>query len=505
MLVSTFGVMALLLFGSLALVAGSLSFQSSAGRNSDGEQAAEAAEWGFNSLIERLNQPAYRHLLVTKWSGNNWVQGAGTARASCGINTAAAAGMDDIRSGSREDVGNLQVAYTLRGFVPPPYPGSAPDPDPCNTFGNRAGGTARLTVEGRVSRSGEVIATHTIVRDITVEAEVFTPPPVSPPLALLVTGSGSTGGSISSSLLRYDGDSNWQYTTADSTRLPLYCLVSCTGFSSSGYTRSGYSPANFLTNFRATPPANETSAGLGSIGSSLWGEVWGESGKPGVPQHFPYADATFTGLLPYCKEITLPTSTSGPSEAVIGCKIKTLILKDSDFVVRTDKTTKPVVVYIMGNANTFLLETNRKIVNQRFVDTRVSDPESWGSLRIYGDPATSGLAPGPVLSTSTASSLSRCLDTKQVFEIKSGAQIQGVFLWIPKGELNFQSSSSAPYGLFGALWACKINSMASGFKMLANENSTTTSYAIDRIFGRERVQIRRYFTRGVERSLTNSP
>lgn len=501
MLAAVLGATALLMFGSLTLVAASLTFQSASSTGSDGEQAVDAAEWGFNSIIEKLNTDPYRHLLVTKWANGNWDTGAGNARAGCGISTAAPVGTADIRSGL-QDVGSLQVSYTLTNFVPPQYPGAAPPR--CTTFGNLSGGTARLEVKGEVKRGGEVIATHTLVRDVTVGADVTTttPAPISPAMAVLDLGN---GGNISSSLLRYDANSDWRYNaTFDSVRLTPYSLISFSSptFSASGYTRQAYTTVSFLDNFRARPPSNETAAGLGSIGSSAWGEVWAESGKAGVPTWFPFANNTFTSLLPYCKSITLPTRTDGPNEEVIGCKIRNLILKNGDFIVRTDKTQKPVVIYLMGNVNSVLLEEGRRIVNQRFLDTRDQDPMSWGYLRIYGDPATPNLTPPSITMASTRSTLAQCGNgDKQTIDVKPSAQILGAFLWIPKGEFNFDSSGTAGVGLFGAVWGCKINSMASGFRMLLNKDVATTRLAFDRIFGRPSGQsVSRYFTRGVERS-----
>lgn len=68
MLGSTLGAIVLLLFSSAALVAGSLNWQAASSRGGDTEQAREAAEWGFNTLVDRLNQPGNSFLLVSKWS-----------------------------------------------------------------------------------------------------------------------------------------------------------------------------------------------------------------------------------------------------------------------------------------------------------------------------------------------------------------------------------------------------------------------------------------------------
>ncbi|MFM7454742.1 MAG: hypothetical protein ACKO1V_12385, partial [Cyanobium sp.] len=229
MLAAALAVMGLVLFGALTIVAGSLNFQTSSSRGGDAEQVVDAAEWGLNTLLEQLNEPAYQHLLVTP--RDQW-ETSGNKRAACGINTEAEPGEPDaITSGTRE-VGNLEVQYDLLDFVPPSLPSNAVNPcGALKPFANLNGGTARLTVEGRVLRDGVVIGRHTVVRDVTVVAETScTGPdgPCSEPLAVLGLGTGPDPFSVNlePKPKRDNGMTQWRLDDPGDTPLDLYCIGS---------------------------------------------------------------------------------------------------------------------------------------------------------------------------------------------------------------------------------------------------------------------------------------
>ena len=162
---SSLGLALLVLAGSAAIVAGALSLVSASSRGSDAEQAREAAEEGYNRVIDLLNDPGNSYLLVTK--RDNWTSNTVTAqeRQTCNISsstTGAISAASIIETPTPfPSVGNgRQVRYTLESFTPPQYPGAAPSG--CTKFGNLAGGTARLVIRGDVLRNGSVIASHRI-------------------------------------------------------------------------------------------------------------------------------------------------------------------------------------------------------------------------------------------------------------------------------------------------------------------------------------------------------
>ena len=71
-LATTLSGLLMLLFGSAALMAAALSWQTAVSRGGVAGQARAAAERGFHAVIDRLNDPANGHLLVTNWDGSDW-------------------------------------------------------------------------------------------------------------------------------------------------------------------------------------------------------------------------------------------------------------------------------------------------------------------------------------------------------------------------------------------------------------------------------------------------
>lgn len=502
MLASTLGTILLLLFGSAALIAGGLAWQSASSRGSDAEQAREAAEWGFNAVIDQLNDPGNSYLLVTSWSNGNWVSVSDAERSACRISTN---NRGEISTSSiitaTQTVGNRQVRYRVTNFRPPQYPGDAPTT--CTKFGNPYGGTARLTVVGEVLQNGTVVASRAMDRDVTVAFAADNDPaapPISPPLAFLATGSGdSSAVSLNSTNVNdrpnfyFDRNGNWTGENGD-TRIKLYCLLTCNGSSDLAAITSGtqpYStdtlqPSAFTALFPSKPPY---SSELDSVTNT---PPWITSSPPA---NFPYTDSGNTSLLSYCRFITLPTQ-SGGSEPAIGCKVRIKLDNNKTLVVQTGRSTRPVVLYMMGKDEQGLGE-NSRIVNKLFQDARNSQPLSWASLRLYGDPSSSSLGHS-INSNSTISNLKQCNNgDKQVLKFNKNSIVDGAMMWIPKGDITFEDhSSSSKLGFFGVIWTCKVK-YGKNFVLLNNASSDDVARGIDTIFG---LSAFRYVAQGVERS-----
>jgi hypothetical protein len=489
MLAAALAVMALVLFGALTIVAGSLNFQTSSSRGGDAEQVVDAAEWGLNTLLEQLNEPAYQHLLVTPLA--NW-ETSGNDRTACGINAAAAPGdPGDITSATRT-VGNLEVQYELVDFVPPLLPSNAVNPcGASNPFGNLNGGTARLTVEGRVLRNGVVIGRHTVVRDVTVVAETTctgADGPCSQPLAFLGTGNPLDLFSGNSRIVRDNGTTRWQWDAGD-TPLALHCfepsLASCQS-DNPGLSVEPLAESSFQALYGASPPVP---ADLDSITTPI--SITNTNFTPSELNFFPYSTPSPTATTSPrsgCIKTLLPKP-NGSQEEVVACRVLEIDLSNATLTVNTGL--RPVVLYI-SPGETVSLSSTSAIVNSQFSSSPTSTTRSlnstrWNRLRIYGDSTDSACPPDPT------------------WTISGRSRIEGAAIWAPRDQIRFDISpapSSEPrYAVYGTIWACGIDYAPDHVHHLVNPEENDLTRGIDEMFG---LQIRRYRTRGVERSAPSS-
>ena len=332
-----------------------------------------------------------------------------------------------------------------------------------------------------------------------VEAEPDTSGgPEAPPLATLGTG-GSIGSRISvksNSRISIDKNANWSHDNNENTQT-LYCLGSASNcprpseLPASNAVQT-YSSTNFLNLFPASPP----------YPSQLNGVSAGDPTTTTNRVNFPYTSSSSTlqnsNLKSFCRVVTVPTQ-AGSTEQAIGCKISSFTLSGIDLVVHTDRNPVPVILYLSGTS--FEIKENGntpgRIVNKRFADTRTTNQpqnyQTWNALRIYGDP---NVFPFNVGGTGQCDN-----NGTQVIKLVKGSSINGAFLWVPKGEVIFDSpqgpayNTSSRYGLFGAVWACKLK-LEDNAVMLSNGDPNVISSGIDAVFGIVRY---RYSARGVAR------
>ena len=547
MLGSTLGAIVLLLFSSAALVAGSLNWQAASSRGGDTEQAREAAEWGFNTLVDRLNQPGNSFLLVSKWSTAssppNWLDNASN-RTSCGITTDSRGAVDrsQLISGS-QTVPGRQVRYRLTNFVPPNYPNNtvpASLPQTCkDNFGNLAGGTVRFTVVGEVLQNGNVIASHRIVRDATVDAladasfdlnqspdfgGVAGVAPVTEfPMTFLATG-GAPGlvalSSADSTSKRpeflYDKNDNLKKGGGDAQVERPFCLLSCDGNGdldklknagpSKKYTLEALPPTSFQDSSPSKFPTKPAVAG-GFTTPQVLNITNGNTGTGNANRCFPFTPGTSSCtqnlMTNFCSNVSLPTQ-AGPLEAVIACRVRfSWTGSNLTFIVNNHLTTRPVVLYLTGGSNESIshnVRANATIRNRRFVDTRATDPSSWSTLRIYGDPNNAYQL--PIQSGMTLVSAQQCNNNaKQEVKFNTDVSVEGAFMWIPKGEITFEDySSTNGFAFYGAIWTCK-SIFKENFAILNSASPDEVRRGIDKALGLVGSAIpARYAVRGVERS-----
>jgi hypothetical protein len=505
-MVTTLTGLLMMLFGSAALISAVLSWQTAASRAGVAGQARAAAERGFHAVIDRLNDPANGHLLVTKWAGSDWVSVSNAGLAVCQItrNQLGAVARSAILSDT-QTVGGRQVRYTLINFKPPDYPSVAPAslPAVCRaSFGNLQGGTARFTIRGEVLQGGAVLARYELQRYTTVNSFLDTTPgnpPVSGPLAFLGTGGGKSHAiqvkknlDVLTRIARDGGSTPWKWDSLDE-KLAITCLgnteAQCRDGSSSlesQFPVAGYSLADFLSIYPPSPPYSTQMTAVKPA------DVIGSAST--TPICYPYTTCGGTALRSNCRAVSLPTQ-AGENQGVIACKIGEIRLVGRNLQV--DTSGRPVVFYLVNN-NPIDIK-NGQIINSYFAANRATDPTSWSRLRLFGDPSSSFSFP---LKASTA--VEDChKGGMQTWKIDSGsARINGAFIWAPKGKIDItqispEAIASTEYSMFGAVWACRMN-LNQNVRFLTNGSFDQIGVGIDQVFGLD-VQFR-YVAQGVERS-----
>jgi hypothetical protein len=511
---SSLGLALLVLAGSAAVIAGGLNLQSASSRGSDAEQAREAAEEGFNRIIDLLNDPGNSYLLVTKWA--NWSSNPVTLleRQTCKI-TSSSAGATSVASIIQTptplpSVGNgRELRYTLESYTPPAHPGAAPTT--CPKFGNLAGGTASLRVLGEVLRNGTVIASSLIERSVVVDAladgsNSSAPTNSANPFAFIGTGSGSSGfisvekdPSIMTRIVQDSGTTQWQYDTSD-TPLTINCLgdsvASCRSGSSSlssSFPVAGLPVSEFLNLFGSKPPIP---TGTPLITSRDWSAASIVASGSGTI-NYPYD----SGTTPRgnCKQTQVPNQ-AGQAETVIACKVSEINLDGRNLNVNTNSF--PVIFYMMASSGTAKIYLkNAQIINSLFSSSRSTQPKSWNRLRIFGDPRASYL-----VSTSVTPSACDNDSTKETWLIEGSGRINGAFIWAPTVTLELKEPSGiakTEYTLFGAAWACKIK-YEKFVRHLINPAGTAND-AINEVFGITPQILQRYSARGTQSTSFPAP
>lgn len=195
-------------------------------KQADALAARQAAESGMDRVLSLLNpfakfstDPYVSYLLASRWvpeSGitlNTGVPGSTAVRSGwrlttlrraevqtilrrCGFATRAQhdkqlppdseTGYRDILSGATGKVlsgTNTELRYIVTDYVPPVPPpqadNSVPWPQECADFTTLSGGSAQITVEGRVIRNGRLISRYSLTRTIDVQGWPLPTLPVS--------------------------------------------------------------------------------------------------------------------------------------------------------------------------------------------------------------------------------------------------------------------------------------------------------------------------------------
>lgn len=172
-LVQALMILSVAVIAALALSTRLLAARGGSFSRSDTLAAREAAEYGLNEIQSQLNTSQFGYLWVTKWdsANNRWRSVTSTDLTNCSLsardssgnviaNPGLPAGVTSTKT-IRNDSG-VTVQYRVTNFEPPNLPdnntATKDQAAYCNpvtaaaNFGNLNGGSARITVEGIVTR-----------------------------------------------------------------------------------------------------------------------------------------------------------------------------------------------------------------------------------------------------------------------------------------------------------------------------------------------------------------
>ena len=178
-----------IIVASLVMTTRSLGIWSRSNDRLDSMAAKDAAEFGYTKTISQLNTDEKAYLLVTKF--DNWDSVSSDDLKSCEIFAS-----QSPSSITKTDTVSSTQTYTLTNYTAPGFAtGTATTnnhPSICDSstsaakFGNLLGGSAMVTVTGKVTRNGKVTATYVLNRSIHIK---FPNQAIANPIVLLGNGS----------------------------------------------------------------------------------------------------------------------------------------------------------------------------------------------------------------------------------------------------------------------------------------------------------------------------
>jgi hypothetical protein len=121
-------------------------------------------------------------------------------------------------------------------------------------------------------------------------------------------------------------------------------------------------------------------------------------------------------------------------------------------------------------------------------------------LRIFGDPSPDFQM--TVRQGWTLDNAKQCNNNKkQEFKFGRDVIVDGAFMWVPKGEIEFDDySNNNPNSYYGSIWTCKAV-FKENFSLLNNADPVDVRKGIDSALGLSGRRVpRRFVVRGLERS-----
>ncbi|MEA5421950.1 hypothetical protein [Synechococcus sp. CCY9202] len=410
--------------GIVALAARNSESQLSSIRQSDAATAKEAAEYGMNEIIGKLNSDAFGYLWVTNWNSSasppNWVSVTTANLAACNIDISGTPGTSSLVG--IKSLSTISTAkYQLTNFVPPQFPpGSSADAS-CTMFGNLFGGSASITVRGSLQRpSGTEVSNYELTRRVHVIGPVGSASNLGD-FPLLLTGPGSR-------LNKADGDfvqaSSPSTNVNSATDVPIACTESAGCLTTTPSATAVVDLSSITMPVFPTPTSLGDPTGRDPNGSAVTQNL------TDTVSNYPY-----TGSVPGSisdvnanlrSECKLAPSSSPTS---IICLLNTItVAKNKDLTI--DTTHYPINIFVKGDI---------QIQQGGLIGAKIPS-SNWSRLRVYG--SNSGSSCGG-----------------QDIRIEgSGSFFQGAFSWFPKANVEFGNGGGGGNNAnnFGIMWMCKF-------------------------------------------------
>lgn len=464
--------------------------------------ARDAAESGFAELVGQLNQPQNSFLLVTKFANWQTVTYDDLNKCGIGVPDAASVTANTVKmaaAGTQFAVAdsNNRLKYSLQAFTPPLLAGTTSQAaGPCKDsvvakFGNLAGGSAILTVQGQAFHAdGSVAATHVLRRSVTVEAPDENA--LANPILLMAKGSKLYGlnGNICQGSATDTSCTGKPLTIVScvdladcinnnlktDTMLSTYCSTS-KKFKRNTICNT-YQQAPLLSELPPYPSITNTTyygSKISNLGSNLErATIEGcEANTSGPPT------CTYTALLTAGKDLSstkaayyfpykttnLPTTSSPLLEmctqtidngGAISCRIDKLThgTKQAPFVVYTRSAppsapttgvSKPVNLLVgSGGKNSYNdIQLDKGIVNNVMKDFPNEAPTAWKTMRVFSRGFTT------TIDNACSTEIELKIDDTRPFGV------DGAFLWLPDAKMKFSRRNRS--GSYFVAWVCELD------------------------------------------------
>lgn len=458
-------------------------------RQSDSRKAKEAAEFGFNAILEALNTNENSYLLVTKYA--NWQTVTNGRLTACNVKLPVLAASSDRIAGVASNSGNPAVTlpsdstatYSLTAYtvpVPAVLPASGCS-SAASAFGSLSGGRAVIEVLGTVRRNGQVQATYTLKRDVHVRGLV--PAQVggsAGDFALYLTGRPDDSDMKNASFY-YDANANGVLNTSSDQPLAVSCFF-CSQSATQSALRSTLGMSNGVIG-EVVPGAIQLPSfpSLPSVLSSVSPSI---EIKNQNYTDFPYTEPG-DALHPSCRERTV----AGVVDVV--CRVYRIELTsgNNNILVTTVNPAgqrRPVTIFLGDDI---------KVTGNRAFEN-VDPVNSWADLRLLGvcrvdqngdgqddnggDDVALGGGSGDDAERDNLAEDDGCDSgsggsddddqgscESQYLEVTGAARIRGLFAWLPKGSVHNTGGGGGGAGpgdsgnFYGVLWACQFDGSGS--------------------------------------------
>ncbi len=267
----------LLLMGATTLMSRTANSYLVATKQSDAQLAREAAESGMNRVLSGLNpyakyitDPYVSFLLASRWEADRGVQyntgvaGSPAVRSGWRLTTLGQSTVVNLLKqcgfsehgqhpnqvppnstdvyknllsgaiGASDSLNGTQLRYMVTDYVPPVQPNPSDWPTECSDFTSLSGGSAQISVEGRVIRNGKLVSRYTLTRTIDVlgwplvnlPASWFPSAMPGPPVGLRIGGTATSLAKIQSGFYKIFSESSSYTDLKFGQSLPM-CRNQC--------------------------------------------------------------------------------------------------------------------------------------------------------------------------------------------------------------------------------------------------------------------------------------